>query len=136
MLKLAQYRRNGHPNSGFKEKLAWQLSKGPATGRELSALFNMSLSEFNSNMYDMLHKPGETLKVSASDPVKVGPATDHTYTMTRKPRRIVPRKDKNECVVSLKQMSNRNEEARQQCIEAAKRRARLIKAGFNPGCLE
>ncbi|WP_256849875.1 hypothetical protein [Pantoea sp. Fr-CA_6] len=36
MKKVAQFRRSNGPNAGFSEKLAWQLSKGPATGRELA----------------------------------------------------------------------------------------------------
>ncbi|PKH21440.1 hypothetical protein CIG19_16710 [Enterobacterales bacterium CwR94] len=131
MRKIAHYRRNSHPNSGFKEKLGWQLSKGPMTGRELSALFNMSLADFNSNMNDLLRRPGETLQVIASEPVKVEKCTDHTYTLARKPRRVLP-KTRNDCCVSLKQMVNRSEEKRQECIAAAKRRERLIKAGLWP----
>lgn len=36
MKKVPQFRRSNGPNAGFSEKLAWQLSKGPATGRELA----------------------------------------------------------------------------------------------------
>lgn len=135
MRKIAQYRRNNHPNSGFKEKLAFQLSKGPMTGSELCVIFKMSLSEFNSNIYDVLHKKGETLQVNATDPVKIGRVTDKTYSLARKPKRVPPTKG-SQLVVSWKQLANTNEEKRLECEAAAKRRARLIKAGFNPGCLE
>ncbi|ORM72407.1 hypothetical protein HA48_14730 [Pantoea wallisii] len=131
MRKIAHYRRNNHPNSGFKERLAWQLSKGPKTGRELCALFNMSLAEFNSNIQDLLRRPGETMKVEASDPVKVGRAIDRTYTLARKPRRVLPT-TRNDCCVSRKQLVNRSEEKRRQCTEAAQRRERLMKAGLYP----
>lgn len=129
MRKIAHYRRNNHPNSGFREKLSHQLSTGPKTGRELCALFHMSLAEFNHNIRDCLRRQGETLQLEASDPVKVGRAIDRTYTLARKPRRVLPT-TRNDCCVSLKQMVNRSEEKRQECIEAAQRRARLIEAGL------
>ena len=129
MRKIAHYRRNKHPNSGLREKICWQLSIKPMTGRELSALFNMSLPEFNSNILDILRRPGETIQITATDPVKVDKCTDHTYTLARKPRRVLPT-TRNDCFVSLKQMVNRSEEKRQECIEAAQRRERLMKAGL------
>lgn len=135
MLKVAHYRRNAHPNSGFKEKFGYQLAKGPMTGRELCALFNMSLAEFNHNIRDCIRRQGETLQVEASAPVKVGRATDKTYTLVRKPRRVTPTKKK-EMVVSWKQLACKGEEHKQQAIEAAKRRARLIKKGINPGLFD
>lgn len=135
MLKQPQYRRNRHPNNGFKEKVAWQLSKHPMTGRELSALFNMSFAEFNHNIRDCLRRQGETLQVEASAPVKVGRATDKTYTLVRKPRRVTPTKKK-EMVVSWNQLACKGEEHKKQAIEAAKRRARLIKKGINPGLFD
>lgn len=135
MLKLAQYRRNNHPNSGFREKLAFQLSKREMTGRELCALFHMSLKDFNANIYDCIKQQGQTLQINATDPVKVGNTTDHTYSLARKPRRVTPTKRK-EITVSWKQLANTSEEKRLECEAAAKRRARLIKAGLNPGCLE
>ncbi len=135
MRKIAHYRRNNHPNSGFREKLSHQLSTGPKTGRELCALFHMSLAEFNHNIRDCLRRQGETLQLVASDPVKVGRAIDRTYTLARKPRRVLPT-TRNDCCVSRKQIASRSEEQRQKCTEAAQRRARLIKAGLYPVGIE
>ncbi|MDE1188543.1 MAG: hypothetical protein PW844_19030 [Pantoea sp.] len=135
MRKIAMYRRNNHPNSGFKEKLAYQLSKGPKTGSELCIIFNMSLRDFNSNIRDVISKHGETLQVNATDPVKVGRFIDKTYSLARRPKRVNPKKG-SPLIVSWKQLANTGEEKRLECEAAAKRRARLIKAGFNPGCLE
>lgn len=135
MRKLPHYRRNQHPNSGFTEKVVWQLSKKPMTGRELCALFHIPLSDFNRLMGEAIRREGQTARFLATDPVKVGALTDRTYTLERKPKRVTPA-HKNDCRVSYKQMGNRNEESRQKCIEAAKVRAKLIKAGINPGCLE
>ena len=66
MLKIPQYRRNAMPSRGFKERAAWQLSKGPKTGRKLSALFHMSLGQFNNTMRGCLC--GETAVITASVP--------------------------------------------------------------------
>jgi len=131
MRKLAQYRRNNHPNSGFKEKVTFQLSIRPMTGRELCALFHMTLGEFNHQMRECL-KPCKSLSITSSDPVKVGKAFDHTYTLQNKPKRLVPLNSV-PIIISGKGSDN---ERRQQAIVAAKRRARVIALGLNPGCLD
>lgn len=131
MRKIAQYRRNNHPNSGFKEKVTFQLSKRPMTGRELCALFHMTLGEFNHQMRECL-KPCKSLSIAASDPVKVGKAFDHTYRLESKPKRLVPLNS----VPIIISGGGFDEERRQQAIIAAKRRARVIAMGLNPGCLD
>ncbi|WP_343463520.1 hypothetical protein [Pantoea sp.] len=89
MRKLAQYRRNNHTHSGFKEKVTFQLSKRLLTGRELSALFYITLGEFNHQMRECL-EPCKSICITSSDPLKVGRVFDHTYTLERKPKRLVP----------------------------------------------
>jgi len=132
MRKLAQYRRNIHPNSGFKEKVAWQLSKGARTGRELSALLNLTLGEFNGLMRGCLR--GETVVIEASDPVPVDGCIDYTYTLIRT-RRIVSSHPET-MIVSRRSFAERGEDKRQQNIIAAEKRVRLISRGWYPGCLE
>ncbi|KAA5932362.1 MULTISPECIES: hypothetical protein [unclassified Pantoea] len=131
MRKLAQYRRNNHPNSGFKEKVTFQLSKRPMTGRELCALFHMTLAEFNHQMRECL-KPCKSISISSSDPVKVGRVFDHTYTLERKPKRLVPLNS----VPIVISGGGFDEQRRKEAIIAAKRRARVIALGLNPGCLD
>ncbi|MGV6478809.1 hypothetical protein ACT2VT_002872 [Pantoea agglomerans] len=63
MKKLAQYRRSNGPNAGFSEKLAWQLSKGPATGRELAERFGMSLCEFNRLIINTMRHGGKRCRL-------------------------------------------------------------------------
>lgn len=132
MRKLAQYRRNTHPNSGFKEKVAWQLSKGPRTGRELSAFFHMTLGEFNGLMRGCLR--GKTVVIEASEPVPVDGCIDYTYTLIRT-RRIVSSHPET-MIVSHRSFAARGDDKRQQNIIAAEKRARLINKGWYPGCLE
>ncbi len=128
MRKLAQYRRNTHPNSGFKEKIAWQLSKGPRTGRELSALFHMTLGEFNGLLR------GKTIVIEASEPVPVDGCINYTYTLIR--TRRITRSHPETIIVSRRSFAELGEDKRQQNIIAAEKRARLISRGWYPGCLE
>ena len=132
MRKLAQYRRNTLPNSGFKEKAVWQLSKGPRTGRELSALFHMTLGEFNGLMRGCLR--GKTVIIEASEPVPVDGCTDFTYTLVS--TRRITRSHPETMIVSRRSFAERGEDKRQQNIIAAEKRARLISRGWYPSCLE
>lgn len=92
MKKVVHYCRSHGPNAGFSEKLAWQLSKGPATGRELAARFGITLREFNRLINGTLRRGGETLQVESSNPVSLGGnSIDRTYTLIRRPRRVVRR---------------------------------------------
>ncbi|WP_225613748.1 hypothetical protein [Pantoea sp. PNT01] len=91
MKKVAQFRRSNGPNAGFSEKLAWQLSKGPATGRELAQQLGMTLSEFNRLVIHIMRRGGETLQVEPSNQVCLGGGSiDRTYTLVRNPRRVAP----------------------------------------------
>lgn len=128
MRSIPQYRRNGRPNQGFKEKAVYQLSKGPKTGRELSALFHMSLGEFNALMRGCLR--GETVVITATDPVPVGGCSDFTYTLVSTKR--ITHKNPKAIVVSWRAFGMATNDS--QCIntEAAQSRARLIKAGLWP----
>ncbi|AER33632.1 hypothetical protein [Pantoea ananatis] len=132
MRKLAQYRRNNHPNSGFKEKVTFQLSKRPQTGRELSAFFHVTLGEFNGLMRGCLR--GKTAVIEAANPVPVDGCTDYTYTLISTSR-ITPARPQT-MIISRRSLAERGEDKRQQHIEAAKRRARLIKKGINPGLFD
>lgn len=128
MLKLPQYRRNNYPNSGFKEKVVFQLSKRPMTGRELSALFHMSLGQFNSIMRGCLR--GETAVITATNPVPVDGCTDFTYTLVSTKR--ITHKNPKAIVVSWRAFGMSTNDSQRRNTEAAQRRARLIKAGLWP----
>nr|WP_314983496.1 hypothetical protein [uncultured Pantoea sp.] len=133
MKKLAQYRRSNGPNAGFSEKLAWQLSKGPATGRELAERFGMSLRDFNRLIINTMRHGGETLQVEASNPVCLdGNSIDRTYMLIRHPRRVA-RQALPPMVIN--QSNDRSEEAIQRHRAAAKRRARLIASGIYMECM-
>ncbi|WP_434773719.1 hypothetical protein [Pantoea agglomerans] len=133
MRKIAHYRRSHGPNAGFSEKLAWQLSKGPATGRELAERFGMSLREFNNLINSTLRRGGDTLQVEASNPVCLGGnAIDRTYTLIRRPRRVARQALP---PMMINPRNDRLEEAIQRHRAAAKRRARLIASGIYMECM-
>lgn len=133
MKKIAHYRRSHGPNAGFSEKLAWQLSKGPATGRELAERFGMSLREFNNLINSTLRRGGDTLQVEASNPVCLGGnAIDRTYTLIRRPRRVARQALP---PMMINPRNDRSEEAIQRHRAAAKRRARLIASGIYMECM-
>lgn len=128
MLKQPHYRRNHRPNNGFKEKVVWQLSKHPMTGRELSALFHMSLGEFNSLMRGCLR--GKTAVITASNPVPVDACTDYTYTLVSTKR--VTRSDPETILLTARSFGMATPGSRERNTLAAQRRARLIDAGLYP----
>lgn len=91
MKKIAHYRRSNGPNAGFSERLSWQLSKGPATGRELAEWMGISLRELNRLILNTLRHGGKTLQIEASDPICLGGnSIDRTYMLVRNPRRVAP----------------------------------------------
>lgn len=128
MRTLPNYRKNGRPNEGFKEKVVYQLSKQDMTGRELSALFHMSLGQFNSLMRGCLR--GETAVIAASNPVPVDACTDYTYTLVSTKR--TTHKNPKAIVVSWRAFGMATDDSQRINTEAAKRRARLIDAGLYP----
>ncbi|MEN4606020.1 hypothetical protein WKG98_08405 [Pantoea agglomerans] len=133
MKKVAQFRRSSGANAGFSEKLAWQLSKGPATGRELAERLGMTLSEFNRLVLHIIRRGGETLQVEATNQICLGGGSiDRTYTLVRNPRRVArpPRKP-----MVINHRNDCSEEAKKRHSEAAKRRARLIANGLYLECM-
>lgn len=72
MKKVAQFRRSNGANAGFSEKLACQLSKGPATGRELAERLGMTLSEFNRLVLHIMRRGDETLQVEGTNQICLG----------------------------------------------------------------
>jgi len=133
MKKVAQFRRSTGANAGFSEKLAWQLSKGPATGRELAERLGMTLSEFNRLVLHIMRRGGETLQVDASNQICLGGGSiDRTYTLTRNPSRVAPPPCK---PMVINHSNDCSEEAKKRNREAAKRRARLISSGLYLECM-
>lgn len=132
MRKLAQYRRNTHPNSGFKEKAVWQLSKGPRTGRELSAFFHMTLGEFNGLMRGCLR--GKMVVIETSEPVPFDSCIDYTYTLIRTQRIISSHPES--MIFSRRSFAERGEDKHQNFPEAVKRLTHQTKHLYKQHCFK
>jgi len=130
MKRVPLYRRTGRKGklSGLKERIVWQLSKRPMTGRELCAVLDVELKELNKAMYHTL-KRTSTVHITASEWVTGADGlSDRTYTLERKARLVVPQGKTR--IFTLNSMKHMGEDKKQEAIAAAKRRARLIKAGL------
>nr|WP_154325080.1 regulator [Pantoea sp. 201603H] len=129
MKKIPFYRRNHGRNSGLKEKVAWQLSKRPMSGKELADIFRMEPAELNSIMRYYINENAVATITAGEWFIDESGFRDRIYTLEKKAKRIAPRPTKT-IVVSLKSFKNAGEEQRQKNILAAQRRARLIAAGL------
>lgn len=130
MKRVAFYRRSGKksPLCGLKEKVVWQLSKRPMTGRELCAVFGLSLAEFNRAVKNCLKNHG-TAHIHASEWVRGADGLhDRTYTLVNVGYSY-PTAGKS-VIISRRSRELAQNGEREKNREAAKRRARLIKAGL------
>ncbi|MCU5775071.1 hypothetical protein N5923_23565 [Erwiniaceae bacterium BAC15a-03b] len=132
MRKIAMYRRGrGCPNDGLREKVAWQLSKVPMTGKELAAIFRMEPRELHKALGSHFDRTKVATITATEWTTDSEGNRDRTYTLTASPKRIAPKvTPKKTIVVSWKAFAESGEEQRQENILAAQRRARLIKAGL------
>ena len=131
MKRVAFYRRSGNQSTklaGMKERVVWRLSKGPATGTELAAIFDITRVEMN-RIASKWHKHEKTARISAGEWFKLPEGgQDRVYTLVSKPKRVTPQGETPK--YTRKTILNANEETRRINTEKAKRRARLIKAGL------
>lgn len=131
MKRVAFYRRAGRQDgkhTGLKEKIAWRLSKGQATGRELAELFGMPLTEFNVLIAHHI-KWKKTVQIEATEWVKGEDGIrDRTYSLGKPPKYVSPRGKERIFTVKAAEQEARGERAKN--IERAERRARLIAAGL------
>lgn len=128
------YRRQGKRGKyeGLKERMCWRLSKGPAMGAELAATFNIPLVEFNRIITKRLLTGSAVAVVTATEwEVRPDGIKDRLYTLERLGTKATafPKAGKS-ILVSKKSLTNMHQGMKEKNIEAAKRRARLIKAGL------
>lgn len=124
------YRRNfsNTKMNGFRERLAWQLSKRPMTGTELCEILGLELSVFNKRISSALRGTG-VVHLTASEwfPVDDG-LNDRLYTLESMGSRAFP-KPKKSIHISKNSYGRANDETREANIKAARARAKLIKNG-------
>lgn len=132
MKRVAFYRRGGKEGTftGLRERLAWHLSKGPATGRQICEAMGFKLAEFNAAIASKNLLKQKTACITASEWfVDEDGFRDRIYTLEGKPRRVVPEGGKT-VIYSIKSLRHSSQENRKRNTERAERRARLIKAGL------
>lgn len=131
MKRVAFYRRAGDQTTslaGTKERVAWRLSKGPATGTELAEIFGITRVQMNHiaskwNQYEAV------IAIKASEWFQLPDGgRDRTYSLERKPKRITPRGETPR--YTRKTILTASKESKRLNTERAKRRARLIAAGL------
>lgn len=131
MKRVAFYRRSGDqstPLAGLKERVVWRLSKGPATGAELAAIFGITRVEMN-RIASKWKKHEQTARIESSEWFALPDGgNDRIYTLVSKLKRVTPQGATPKYTRNT--ILNSNEETRRINTEKAKRRARLIKAGL------
>lgn len=131
MKRVAFYRRAGDQTTslaGTKERVAWRLSKGPATGTELAEIFGITRVQMNhiASKWSQ-HEAVSAIKASEWFQLPDG-GRDRTYSLERKPKRITPRGETPR--YTRKTFLTASKETKRLNTERAKRRARLIAAGL------
>lgn len=131
MKRVAFYRRAGDQTTslaGTKERVAWRLSKGPATGTELAEIFGITRVQMNHIASKW--KPDEaTSSIKASEWFQLPDGgRDRTYSLERKPRRVTPSGETPR--YTRKTFLTASKETKRLNTERAKLRARLIAAGL------
>jgi len=133
MKKVAMYRRGkGYANEGLKERILWQLSKGPMTATELASVLKIDVHYIVVQLRDRTLAIDKVAKITAGEWfTDENGFRDRVYRLADKPKRVAPKPTRSQTIViSKKALSSRGEEQRQKNIIAAQRRARLIAAGL------
>lgn len=118
MKKVPFYRRVGR-GGDLKERMVWQLSKGPMSETELAELFGMELMLFRNRAQVTFRVGSPSLVIEQADN---GPV----YSLHGKARRTTSHNKT--IIVSFQSLEHRGAEQRQKNIEAAARRRRLMAA--------
>lgn len=132
MKRVGFYRRPQQDTpSGYKERIVWQLSKGPMTGRQIRELLKLETSQFWGAIYDAM-KGGKVVSIERYDRHLTADGEDWWYRLTGKPKFIAPaaHQTSQQIVVTPRKREHDPQECRRINIERAARRARLIKAGL------
>ncbi|UYU30322.1 regulator [Siccibacter colletis] len=130
MKKLPFYRRPGRVGkfTGLKERMVWQLSKGPLTGTELCAIFGYSIAEFNKVVGKYIGV-GKVVSISATEWfIRDDGTRDRIYQVEKKAKLVVPRGRSQ--VFTRNTLLNVDPDKRKACIDKASKRAGFIKAGL------
>lgn len=131
MKRVGFYRRVGQagPNAGLKEKIVWQLSKRPMTPTELAQILGAERYRVVDNIRDMVKDSGVAKVSKGAEVMRENGTVEHLYHYDGPGDRIFPKAGK-PMLVSGRSAMRTDPKVREEHLEKAKRRARLIKAGL------
>ena len=136
MKRVPHYRHSGRPGklSGMRERASWFITKngGRATGSELAELLGISLIEFNRVARTLTRGGGLVANIVASPTWKTESGiVDRHFTMTSPARYVAPSSlTAKTPLYTRRAILYSSENRRQESIDKAARRRRLIAAGL------
>lgn len=136
MKRVPQYRHSGRPGklSGMRERAVWYITKhgGQATGAELAAMLGITLIEFNRVARTLTRGGGLVANIVASPTwITETGIVDRHFTMSTPARYIVQTSlTAKTRLCTRRAIFHAAEGRRQEHIEKAARRSRLIAAGL------
>ena len=135
MKRIAHYRK-GRPGalSGMSEKCYWYLAthNNKATGSELAAFLKITLRQFNNSARILTRGDGMVANITASETWKTESGhVDRLFTLHGRPKYVTPKPTGSQYKYYTKRSIEYSKTScRDECLERAQRRARLISAGL------
>lgn len=131
MKRVPFYRRTQARESGYKERIIWQLSKGPMTGRQLRHMLKLNMRQFYGAIHDAMHCK-KVVNVERFDRYVDDLGEDWHYRLVSSPKFVAPKIDdeRKRVIINPRRPKEDYAEMRRINTEKAERRARLIKAGL------
>lgn len=136
MKKVAFYRRSGRSGkfSGLKERVVWMIqTRGrPVSGEEIAAVFDVSLAEFNQVARTITRGSGKVVTIIASSTwVTESGIVDRYFDISSSIKYATPTSETAKTrLCTRRAVEVHRSGCRNECIEKAARRRRLINAGL------
>ena len=134
MKRIPFYRRPGKQGkfTGLKERVIWMINKRgrPVTGTEISEVFGVTLAEFNLVARTLTRGGGQVAKIVTSEPWITETGHIDRHFALAEPAKVVLPKNSKTRLFTRKSVAYSSKNMREQCIEKAERRKRLIAAGL------
>lgn len=133
MKRTPFYRRPGRTGqfSGLRERVIWmiQTRSRTVTGSEIAEKFGVTLIEFNRVANGITRGTGQIAQIVESEKwINEDGICDRTFDLVTKPKVITPQGKSR--LFTRRAIEQSQEGRRQECIERAARRSRLIAQGL------
>ena len=133
MKRTPFYRRPGLTGkfSGLRERVIWMIqTRGrPVTGSEIAEKFGVTLIEFNRVANGITRGTGQIAQIVESEKwLNEDGICDRTFDLVTKPKVITPQGKSR--LFTRRAIEQSQQGRRQECIERAARRSRLIAQGL------